>query len=128
MNVKRSVLRIALSAAGAALLLAGSANAQTPAKSAAPSGNAENGKKIFISYGCYECHGRMGQGGAGTGPRIGPPNLNYQGVLAYVRHPKGQMPPYTAKSASDQDIADIFAYLSSIPKPPDPKTIPLLNQ
>ena len=34
--------------------------AQTPApasNNAAPPGNASNGKKIYVTYGCYECHG-----------------------------------------------------------------------
>jgi hypothetical protein len=28
---------------------------------------------------------------------------------------------------SDDELGDIYAYLESIPKPPDPKTIPALN-
>jgi hypothetical protein len=37
------------------------------------------------------------------------------------------MPPYTSKSVSDRELTDIAAYLRTIPKDPDPKTIPLLN-
>jgi mono/diheme cytochrome c family protein len=90
-------------------------------------GNAENGKKLFAAYGCYECHGRQGAG-ASTGPRIGPPAIAVAAVLRYVRAPTGQMPPYTAKVASDQDLADIYAYLKSFPTPPPAKDLPLLNQ
>src|SRR6267142_1533167 len=44
---------------------------------AAPSGNKENGKKLFLSDGCFECHGKEGQGAAqATGPRIGPPQIS----------------------------------------------------
>jgi mono/diheme cytochrome c family protein len=89
-------------------------------------GNAANGKKLFAAYGCYECHGREGAG-AGTGPRIGPPAITLAAVLRYVRAPTGQMPPYTGKVASDQDLADICAYLKSFPTPPPAKDIPLLN-
>jgi len=89
-------------------------------------GDAENGKKLFTSYGCYECHGRLGQGGAG--PRIGPPQITTAAVMRYVRRPTGQMPPYTDKVVSDQDLADIVAYLKSMPAPPAASTIPLLNQ
>ena len=89
-------------------------------------GDAENGKKLFAAYGCYECHGRQGAG-ASTGPRIGPPAITLAAVLRYVRAPTGQMPPYTAKVASDQDLADIYAYLKSFPTPPPAKDIPLLN-
>ena len=90
-------------------------------------GNADNGKKLFAAYGCFECHGRQGAG-ASTGPRIGPPAISFAAVLRYVRAPSGQMPPYTAKVVSDQDLADIYAYLKSFPLPARAKDIPLLNQ
>jgi mono/diheme cytochrome c family protein len=91
-------------------------------------GNAEAGKKIFTKDGCYECHGHEGQGAAqGAGPRIGPPLLSQEAVMKYVRQPSGQMPPYTSKVISDQELADIFAYLQSRPKGTPGKDIPLLN-
>ena len=94
-----------------------------------PSGNAQNGKKLFMSDGCYECHGQQGQGATQTGAaRIGPPQLSFEGFQNYVRSPKNQMPPYTAKALPDQDLADIYAYLKSIPMPPKGKDIPLLNK
>jgi mono/diheme cytochrome c family protein len=89
-------------------------------------GNAENGKKLFAAYGCYECHGRQGAGAA-IAPRIGPPALNLTGFVRYVRAPTGQMPPYTAKVVSDQDLADIYSYLKTLPPPPPVSSIPLLN-
>jgi len=96
---------------------------------APPAGNAETGKKIFTQDGCYECHGREGQGAAqGAGPRIGPPQLSLEALIKYVRQPTGQMPPYTSKVVSDQDLADIYAYLQSRPKGAPAKDIPLLNQ
>ena len=96
---------------------------------APPSGNAQNGKKLFNADGCYECHGRLGQGAAQTGAaRIGPPLLSFEGFENYVRNPKINMPPYTSKAISDQDLADIYAYLKSIPMPPKGKDIPLLNK
>jgi mono/diheme cytochrome c family protein len=94
-----------------------------------PAGNAQNGKKLLISYGCYECHGREGQGATQTGAaRIGPPQLTFEGFQNYVRKPTNQMPPYTSKAVPDQDLADIYAYLKSIPMPPKGKDIPLLNK
>lgn len=103
---------------------------ETPSKSSDDSlaGNAENGKKFFISDGCFECHGTVGQGSTATGARIGPPAISFEGMVEYVHHPSGQMPPYTSKVISDQDLADIYAYLKSQPKPPSGKSIPLLNQ
>ena len=96
---------------------------------APPAGNAQNGKKLFMSDGCYECHGRQGQGAAQTGAaRIGPPLLTFEGFQSYVRQPTNQMPPYTSKAITDQDLGDIYAYLKSIPMPPKGKDIPLLNK
>ncbi len=116
------------------LLLTLSTQAQTSSPQSektesVPAGNAETGKKIFTRDGCYECHGREGQGAAqGTGPRIGPPQLSLEALIKYVRQPAGQMPPYTSKVVSDQDLADIYAYLQSRPKAKPSKDIPLLNQ
>jgi mono/diheme cytochrome c family protein len=96
---------------------------------APPAGNAQNGKKLFMSDGCYECHGREGQGSTQTGgARIGPPQLSFEGFQNYVRKPTNQMPPYASKVIPDQDLADIYAYLKSIPMPPKGKDIPLLNK
>jgi mono/diheme cytochrome c family protein len=112
----------------AALLALPFARAQQ-SSDAPPAGNAENGKKLFMNDGCYECHGRMGQGAAQTGAaRIGPPMLSFEGFENYIRKPANNMPPYTAKAVPDQDAADIYAYLKSIPLPPKGKDIPLLNK
>jgi len=98
------------------------ANAQ-----AAPAGNAENGKKIFSSYGCYQCHGYEAQGG-GAGARLAPRPIAFAAFMRYVRRPTGQMPPYTAKVVSDQELADIHAFLRAIPQPPAVNTIPILGR
>jgi ubiquinol-cytochrome c reductase cytochrome c subunit len=117
------VIRILIVLGAMASLLA----VETPAgQNAASLGNAENGKKIFSAYGCYHCHGYVGQGGA-AGARLNPVPLSWPNFTKYVRHPSGQMPPYTAKVVTDQELADIYAYLQSIPKPPDVKSIPILN-
>ncbi len=93
-----------------------------------PSGNAQNGRKLFESYGCYQCHGREAQGGLGTGPRLGPKPIPFSAFQRYVRHPTGQMPPYTAKVVSEKDLADLYAFLESLKQPPPAKDIPLLNR
>ena len=113
-----------------AALLFGSPTARAQQTSdAAPAGNAQNGKKLFMADGCYECHGRQGQGAAQTGAaRIGPPMLSFDGFQSYVRSPRNNMPPYSAKAIPDSELADIYAYLKSIPMPPKGKDIPLLNK
>ena len=107
------------------------AQSEASAKSAEGStnGNAEKGKKLFMANGCFECHGTVGQGSTSTGgARIGPPAIPLDGMIQYLRHPSGQMPPYTEKVISDRDLTDIYAYLKAQPKPPLGKSIPLLNQ
>ncbi|HLI83450.1 MAG TPA: cytochrome c [Bryobacteraceae bacterium] len=94
---------------------------------AAPAGNPQKGKQLFQSYGCYQCHGREGQGEAGTGPRLAPKPIPFAALSKYVRQPTGQMPPYTKKVVSDRDLADIYAFLGAQPAPPLAKSIPLLN-
>jgi len=94
---------------------------------AAPKGNVETGKTLFIKYGCYECHGREAQG-AVTGPRLNQNPITYARFISYIRKPSGEMPPYTAKVVSDQQAADIFAFLQALPKPPAIDSIPLLKQ
>ena len=90
-------------------------SALAPAQSR-PSRNIENGKRLFVLDGCYECHGYVGQGGA-AGPRIAPWTIGAEVLIAYLRHPAGQMPPYTEKVISNEDLKDISAYLESIPAP-----------
>ena len=113
----------------AALTLMTSARAQTPAPAAqppAPAGNADTGKKLFVSYGCWQCHGYEGQGGA-AGPRLASRPLPFAGFSGYVRRPTNQMPPYTEKVVSDADLANIHAFLQSRPAPPPVASIPLLQ-
>jgi mono/diheme cytochrome c family protein len=38
------------------------------------------------------------------------------------------MPGFSEKVVSDQEVADIYAYLKTIPAPKPVKDIPLLNQ
>jgi ubiquinol-cytochrome c reductase cytochrome c subunit len=113
------------------ILVCSRAQGQTATPPSKPSvsanGNAKNGKRVYISYGCYECHGREGQGSVLSGPRIGPDPIQLSAFVRYIREPKGQMPPYTEKVVSDLELADVHAFLQSLPKPPDPKSIPLLN-
>ena len=90
-------------------------------------GNAGNGKTLFSKYGCYECHGTQGQGTT-AGARLAPKPIALAALIAYVRKPGGQMPPYTAKVVSDAELGDIRAYLATIPEPMPAKSIPLLNQ
>ena len=89
-------------------------------------GDVQNGKRLFVKDGCYECHGYAGQGGAGA--RLAPKVMATANFIKYVRRPSGAMPPYTSKVASDAELTDIRAYLATMPDPPALKSIPMLNQ
>src|ERR1700689_3150409 len=102
-----------------AIAVAGLLNAQ---------GAADNGKRLFVKNGCYQCHGYGGQGGS-AGARLAPRPIPVAALIAFVRHPpEGDMPTYTAKVMSDADLTDVWAYLKSIPDSPNAKDIPILNR
>jgi ubiquinol-cytochrome c reductase cytochrome c subunit len=103
--------------------IVGIALAQAPT----PSGNAQNGRKLFVSNGCYECHGYEAQGASPTGPRLAPRPIAFGALSKYVRQPTGQMPPYTSKVVTDAALADIYAFLQSLPAPPSVDSIPALR-
>lgn len=92
---------------------------------AAPAGNIEKGKNHFKTHGCVSCHGYSGQGGAGA--RLAQNPLTFQAFANYVRRPKGSMPPF-GNQVTEAELADIYAFLKSVPPSPDPKSIPLLNE
>jgi mono/diheme cytochrome c family protein len=113
-------LKRLLAAGAVAGLAAGAALAQ-------PKGDTVHGKTIYISYGCYQCHGYQGQGSASAGPKLAPNPLPYDAVDRQLRKPRDRMPVYTHKTVSDADVADIYAYLQSIPKAKTVAEIPLLK-
>ena len=92
-----------------------------------PAASAENGKKLYMKHTCYFCHGTAGQGSL-AGARLAVVARNLQGFTRYVRQPSGQMPAYTEKILSDQELADIFAYLRALPTAKPAREIPLLEQ
>ena len=102
---------------------AGFAAAQSPA----PVGDASNGQKLYMADGCYQCHGTVGQGARATGPKLAPNPMPYEIFTNQVRKPVAVMPPYTALVLSDAQLADVYAYLSSLPGPPKPESVTILH-
>ena len=99
---------------------------QLPVTPAAPSGDIVRGRQLYHSVGCSQCHGMAGQG-ASTGPRLAPDPLRYPGFASLVRHPANQMPSYSQRLLSDAQLADIWVFLSHVPKPRPADQIPLLR-
>ncbi len=113
-------LKLPAAAGVLAVLGAGAAVAQ-------PKGDAVRGKKVYVAYGCYQCHGYQGQGGASSGPKLAPNPLPFEAVERQLRKPRDRMPVYTHTTTSDADVADIYAYLQSIPKAKSVADIALLK-
>ena len=119
---------IPLATAAALLIAVSFAAAQSPdASGAAPHGDAQNGRKLFVKEGCYGCHGREAHGGGLNGPRLAPEVIPFDAFLQFLRRPSGEMPPYTPKVISNKDLTDIYAFLLSVPQPPPVSSIPILK-
>jgi mono/diheme cytochrome c family protein len=94
---------------------------------AASAADAAKGKMLFTQkYGCFQCHGTVGQGG-NAGPKLAPDPMPYEALANFVRTTDRQMPPYREAVLPNDDLADIYAYLQSVPAVPDYKTIPILK-
>ena len=93
-------------------------------------GDAAKGKAKYRAVGCFECHGTSGQGGAlnYVAPALVGLPMNAEALAAFLRTPPGDMPPYAKAVLPDADVADVLAYIKSLPGRIDPKTIPLLAQ
>ncbi|MDH4063976.1 MAG: c-type cytochrome [Acidobacteriota bacterium] len=113
------------------LLMSGALSAQAPkpATVPVPAGNAENGRRLFMDNACYYCHGTVGQGGlAAVGPRIALIPRSLDSFRAYVRRPTARMSAYSEAVLSDVALADIYAYLRSLPAAKPASEIPLLDR
>ena len=89
----------------------------------------ERGKQLYTDLGCHACHGTHGQGGdRGAGPKIYPNPFPLAAFQYQMRKPRLDMPAYIEKWVSDQDVADMYAYLLSLKPAPAAKDIPLLNR
>jgi mono/diheme cytochrome c family protein len=121
----RSGLVIFLAVAAASAGTAFTVRAQTPA-----SGDPASGQKIYLADGCFECHGRVGEGGAflGPAPAIARVELPAESFVAFLRDAPNDMPTYSASVLSDKEATDIYAFLQSLPGRKPVKDFPLLNQ
>lgn len=115
-----------LAASAAAMILPSSVRATET--QADLQGDAARGREMFVDYTCYACHGYTGE--TGSGARLNPPRLNQAGFIAYVRNPPNpdRMPPYRQQEVTDQNLADIFAFITSLKSnSPEVEDIPLLE-
>ena len=104
-------------------LPAGVALAQSPA----PAGDAARGEALFMKDGCYQCHGTVGQGSRGTGPRLAPVTLPLENFTQAVRKPTNVMPAYTPLVLPDAGLADIYAFVRGLPGPAKAEDVKILR-
>ena len=75
-----------------------------------PAGNAENGQKWYKMNNCSACHGEKGSGG--RGPDITGIDMGFGSFIKKLRKKDAPiMPPYPEAKISEQDAADIYAFL-----------------
>jgi cytochrome c553 len=91
----------------------------TMAGSVLAAGNAENGKKLTQQYVCFSCHGQDFKGMGTFPPLVGKDAAYIQAQLKAFKSGErktpmaGVMKP-NADKLSDQDMADLAAYLSTL--------------
>ena len=58
-------------------------------------GDAANGRTLYLADGCWQCHGRVGQGGLMTGPApvLAQTRLPFAAFSRQLRNPVNDMPP-----------------------------------
>lgn len=114
--------------AAALILAAGILHAAAAQAQDAPKGDAANGRKVYLADGCFQCHGRVGQGGLMTGPApiLAQTKMPYAAFRRQVRTPINDMPPYPEKLLSEKEVADIYAFLQALPGRRPVKDFPIL--
>jgi ubiquinol-cytochrome c reductase cytochrome c subunit len=123
----KSLSMLVAAASGALLLSALVTTQSVHAQATAAGGSAARGKAAFMKYGCYQCHGTLGQGNYGAGPSIAPHPMPYNNFIGYIRAPRGAMPPFDEHILAENVAKDIYAYLESIPAGPSSAEIPALQ-
>jgi mono/diheme cytochrome c family protein len=95
----------------------------------APAGDAVEGKRIYLAVGCFLCHGRSGQGGAlnGPAPILAKTAMPFDGFKGQLRQPANEMPAYSEKVMTDKEIADIYAFVQSLPGPRPTKDMKIFS-
>jgi mono/diheme cytochrome c family protein len=124
-TVRFAYFAVLVAGAVAALGLSPAVLAQSAA-----SGDAANGKLIYLADGCFTCHGRAGQGGAMNypAPAIAKLEMPVESFVSFLRDAPNDMPAYSTDVLSDKEAADIHAFLQSLPGRKPAKEFPLLNQ
>jgi mono/diheme cytochrome c family protein len=119
--------RIVMTLVAFTFLVAGVGSGVAAAERAtAPAPSATRGRQLFLRVGCVHCHGTEGQGSS-AGTRLAPDSLPAAAIAQFIRATNTTMPAYSAKVLSDADVADIAAFLATIPPARPADSIPALR-
>jgi mono/diheme cytochrome c family protein len=127
-NIKR--MRMLTVVAGAGLVAAALAGFTGAARAQdAPPGDPVEGKRLYLAVGCFTCHGRSGQGGAMNGPApvLAKTAMPFEGFKGQLRSPVNDMPTYSEKVMTDKQVADIYAFVESLPGPRPTKDMKIFD-
>jgi mono/diheme cytochrome c family protein len=91
-----------------------------------PTPSVARGRQLYMSVGCVHCHGTEGQGST-AGARLAPEPLPAAALAQFIRTTNTTMPAYSEKVLGDADVADIAAFLASLPAPKPVERIPALR-
>jgi mono/diheme cytochrome c family protein len=80
----------------------------------APVGNASDGKAFWQAQMCQYCHGVQAEGA--WGPDLAGRGISEAQMVRSLRQPYGLMPAYTETQVSEQTIANLLAYFSTLPR------------
>ena len=80
----------------------------------APVGNANDGKAFWQAQMCQYCHGVQAEGA--WGPDLAGRGISEAQMVRSLRQPYGLMPAYTETQVSEQTIANLLAYFSTLPR------------
>lgn len=118
----KRTLRASLACTALSAVVAVSLSAQQQGQAV---GDAARGKPLFAdTFNCYACHGFDAQSGE---RRLVPLNYTQEGFITFVQNsPLPNMPAFP--DASAQQLADIYAYIRTIPADaPAVGDVPLLR-
>lgn len=77
-----------------------------------PMGNPEEGKRWYSMNNCYACHGVNGNDG--KAPVVNNLDMSFWRFKRIIRDAGSPiMPKYPEEKISDQDVADIYAFLKA---------------
>ena len=118
-------LRIIRSAARGVLVMSLWTLGYTVAVAQEPDDDVREGRALYDSHQCWQCHGYEGQGSV-AGVRIAPTLYPYEAFARLVRH-TNLMPAYSPNVLGEEQLRLIYAFVQSIPEPPPLEDIPELD-